>query len=83
MWYRNSRSALVRWKKIEDATDVQFTHEEHYQVAEDARKRELFATFFITHFQGRGKQNEKEMVKKVSHSTYAGNCTYEYCRLRR
>ena len=40
----------VHWfvrKKIEDAVSVQFAHEEHYQVAEDARKRELFATFFV------------------------------------
>lgn len=40
----------VHWfvrKKIEDAVSVQFAHEEHYQVAEDARKREFFAAFFV------------------------------------
>ena len=55
MWYRNSRRALVRWKKIEDAAGVRFTHEEHYQVAEDARKREFFVAFFVTQREGKTK----------------------------
>lgn len=44
----------VHWfvrKKIEDAVSVQFAHEEHYQVAEDARKRGFFATFFSVCFE--------------------------------
>lgn len=53
MWYRYSRGALVRRKRIEDVISVMFTHEEHYQVAEDARKRELFATFFSACFEER------------------------------
>lgn len=65
MWYRNSRSALVRWKKIEDATDVRFTHEEHYQVAEDARKRELFAAFFIAESIGKKEDGRCESRKNT------------------